>query len=160
MNTTTEAAVQLAVAAWHSQNKRMDTLLSSLTDEQLMKEIAPGKNRGIYLLGHLTAVSDGILPLLNLGQRLYPQLDDAFIKNPDKSDLPMPTISELKEYWNTVNKTLSNHFAAMQYNQWLDKHTAVSAEDFEKEPHRNKLNLLLNRTNHQSYHMGQLALLK
>jgi hypothetical protein len=29
-----------------------------------------------------------------------------------------------------------------------------------KEPHRNKLNLLMNRTNHLSYHLGQLVLLQ
>lgn len=40
------------------------------------------------------------------------------------------------------------------------KHSAVSEEDFAKEPHRNKLNLLLNRTNHLSYHHGQLVFLK
>ena len=33
-------------------------------------------------------------------------------------------------------------------------------EDFIKEPHRNKLNVLLTRTTHLAYHAGQLALLK
>ena len=36
----------------------------------------------------------------------------------------------------------------------------VSAEDFAKEPHRNKLNLIINRTNHQNTHYGQLIYLK
>jgi len=36
---------------------------------------------------------------------------------------------------------------------------AVSDEDFSKEPHRNKLNVIINRTNHMSYHLGQLILL-
>ncbi len=37
---------------------------------------------------------------------------------------------------------------------------AVTAEDFAREPHRNKLNIVLNRTGHVSYHLGQLVLLK
>ncbi len=36
----------------------------------------------------------------------------------------------------------------------------VSDEDFEKEPHRNKLNIIVTRTSHLSYHTGQLILLK
>ena len=39
--------------------------LDSLSDEQLQKEIAPGKNRGIYILGHLIAVHDDMLAILN-----------------------------------------------------------------------------------------------
>ena len=37
---------------------------------------------------------------------------------------------------------------------------ATIEEDFIKEPHRNKLNIILTRTTHLSYHTGQLALLK
>ena len=43
---------------------------------------------------------------------------------------------------------------------WLERHTAVSAEAFEKEPHRNKLNIIVSRSHHMAYHLGQLALLK
>jgi len=45
-----------------------------------------------------------------------------------------------------------------QPDEWFAKHSAVSAEDFAKEPHRNKLNILVNRTNHHSYHLGQTRL--
>jgi hypothetical protein len=41
---------------------------------------------------------------------------------------------------------------------WLKKHTAVSDEDFVKDPTRNRLAILMNRTNHASYHLGQAAL--
>jgi len=37
---------------------------------QLEQQVAPGKNRLIYLWGHLTAVNDGLLPLLGIGERL------------------------------------------------------------------------------------------
>ena len=41
----------------------------------------------------------------------------------------------------------------------FEKHTAVSEEDFSKEPHRNKLNIVISRTSHLQYHTGQLVLL-
>jgi hypothetical protein len=59
-----------------------------------------------------------------------------------------------------VNEALQQNFAAMQPQDWFQKHTAVSDEDFAKEPHRNKMNVLISRTIHQAYHVGQLAFLK
>ncbi|MES2512928.1 MAG: DinB family protein, partial [Bacteroidota bacterium] len=55
---------------------------------------------------------------------------------------------------------LANHFNQLTPEEWLQKHSAVSAEDFVKEPHRNRLNVLIGRTNHMQYHMGQVALIK
>lgn len=155
-----ELFVKMAISAWKIQNERVDKLLATLSDEQLAKEIAPGKNTGTYLVGHLVAVSDGLFPLFELGQRLYPQLEHPFIKSPDKAGLQTPSMAELRSYWTNVNRQLSQHFDGMSTASWLAKHTAVSAEDFAKEPHRNKLNVLLNRTSHQAYHIGQLILLK
>jgi len=157
--TEKELFVKMVVAAWDTQNKNADKLLDTLSDEQLSAEIAPGANRGIYLLGHLTAVSDGLLPLLGLGERLHPQLEEIFLKNPDKAGLEMPSVEELKKFWNEVNTNLASHFNQTSPDDWFAKHTAVTDEDFAAEPHRNKLNVLISRTNHQSYHLGQLSLL-
>ncbi|GAA3985840.1 hypothetical protein GCM10022210_42660 [Mucilaginibacter dorajii] len=149
----------MAISNWELQNTRLNSLLNKLTDEQLAAQTAPGRNSGVYLLGHLAAVSDGLFTYLELGDRLYPQLDEVFLKNADTSGLPKPSIAQLKEYWHRVNTTLKQKFDTIQPADWLTKHSAVSAEDFAKEPHRNKLNILLNRTNHQAYHMGQLTYL-
>jgi hypothetical protein len=35
--------------AWETQNSRFNKLLDELTTEQLMLEVAPGRNRGIIL---------------------------------------------------------------------------------------------------------------
>ena len=48
----------------------------------------------------------------------------------------------------------------MQPEDWFQKHSSVSAEDFAKEPHRNKLNIMITRATHLAYHTGQMALLK
>lgn len=150
----------MALSAWNSQNKYLTNLINSLSDEQLMKEIAPGRNTGIYLLGHLIAVSDALLPLLGFGDRLYPEMDEVFILNPDKSGHVMPTIADLKARLTAVNEKLDTHFKSSSIDEWLDRHMAVSPEDFSKEPHRNKLNVLLNRTGHMANHIGQMLLLK
>lgn len=163
MNNTDEQAdllVKMTLTAWDGQNKQLIKLLDTLTDEQLHREIAPGKNTGTYLLGHLVAVSDGMLPLLGFGDRLFPELDEVFLKNPDKSGLPQPPVAMLKDNLHVVNSALAGHFNQASVADWLGRHTAVSAEDFANAPHRNKLNVVISRTNHLANHIGQLLLLK
>ncbi|HEY2728012.1 MAG TPA: DinB family protein [Parafilimonas sp.] len=164
MNTdtvTTDALfVKMILDAWQTQNKRVDDLINTLTDEQLKQETAPGRNTGVYLLGHLAAVNDRLFALLEAGERLHPELDAAFLDNPDKSGQQMPSVDELKKYWNEINIALTNQFNKMQPSAWFEKHNSVSAEDFAKEPHRNKLNVLITRTVHQGYHLGQMNYLK
>ena len=150
----------MMIDAWEIQNSRVDKLLEELSDEQLKAETAAGKNSGVYILGHLTAVSDGLLPILGFGEKLYPQLEEVFMKNPERSDLEKPSPAELKQYWRGVNAKIREHLGELTAADWFTKHTAVSAEDFANEPHRNKLNVLMNRTIHQSYHLGQLNFLK
>lgn len=145
---------------WYSLIKTGDTLLDSITDEQLQKEIVPNKNRGIYLLGHLIAVHDEMMPLLNFGDKLYPELYEPFLKSPDRSINEIPAAKDLREFWTKHNEVLKQKFDSLQPDEWFLKHNAISTDDFEKEPHRNKLNVLLTRTTHLSYHLGQIALLK
>jgi hypothetical protein len=46
----------------------------------------------------------------------------------------------------------------MSWSDWLVRHTAVSEPDFVKDPSRNRFAILLSRTNHLSYHLGQAVL--
>ena len=160
MTNQQQLTIKMAHDAWNGQATRADKLISSLSDEQLGQEVAPGRNSGIYILGHLTAVHDAMFPLLGVGEKLHPELEHIFIKNPDKSGIQKPATKDLRNYWSEVNNKLSQHFNQFTLDEWFQKHNSVTAEDFEKEPHRNKLNVLLNRTNHLAYHLGQLAFLK
>lgn len=158
--TTTEISIKMVLDRWYGSIKNCDAILDSLSDEQLQKVVAPGKNRGIYLLGHLVAVHDDMLILLDMGEKLYPQLNEPFIKLADKTTDQLPTVAELRSYWSKQNEVLQQKFDTLKPEQWFEKHTAVSAEDFATEPHRNKLNIIITRTSHLQYHSGQLVLLK
>jgi DinB superfamily len=158
-NESKTVIIKMAISAWDTYNARVDKLLSTLSDEDLLAETAPGRNTGIYLIGHLVAVSDGLFPILGFGERLYPELDKIFLHSPDRSGHQMPSITQLKEYWTKVNAKLTDHINQMTADEWFTRHNNVSETDFAKEPHRNKLNIILNRTSHTSYHLGQLAYL-
>ena len=158
--TTTQTSVKMMLDRWNGAMKSCDDLLHALTDEQLQQEIAPGKNRGIYLLGHLIAVHDDMLRLLGMGEKAYPQLVHAFIESPDKAVAELPALKDLRQFWEEQKHDLKGRFEALQSEAWFERHTAVSESDFVNEPHRNKLNILLTRTTHLTYHTGQLVLLK
>jgi DinB superfamily len=152
--------VKLALNAWEVQTKRADAAFGRVSDEQFFEPIAPGKNRVIYLFGHLIAVDDAIFPLFDLGERLYPPFAEIFVTQPDRQAADLPSLEELKRAWTDVHSKLTHRFHEMKVEQWLERHTAISAEDFLKDPSRNRLSVLLSRTSHVAYHLGQLALVK
>jgi hypothetical protein len=154
-----QALVASALGAWKSNLERADRVFSALSEEQLQKEVAPGKNRLIYLWGHLTAVHDRLLPLLEIGPRLCPEFDGIFITSPDKTVAQLPTAAEIKSAWDEVNSKLLAGSTGFSPAEWLQKHASVSAEDFAKDPSRNRFAVLLSRTNHLAFHLGQMALI-
>ena len=155
-----ELFIKMVLDNWHTYTKRTDILFNELSDEQMMKQVAPDRNRGIYLLGHLTCVHDRMLPLLGFEKQRYPDLDGSFHDNPDDPNSKMPGIAELKRRWKEINETLSGHFQKLSRDEWFQKHNAVSEDDFKKEPNRNKLNVIINRSGHLASHYGQLLFLK
>jgi len=156
--TTHRLSVQVAINSWRLVAERANKIFSSLTEDELLKEVAPGRNRLIYLLGHLTAIHDAMVPILGLGERLHPELDAIFVSNPDKAGAQLPPAGELRKYWDEVNGKLFAQFATLSADEWLQRHYAMSEEDYAKDPTRNRLAVLLSRTNHLSYHLGQVTL--
>ncbi|WP_343632891.1 DinB family protein [Fluviicola sp.] len=157
---TTQTAVKLILDRWEASMHNYDVLLQSLSDDQLQKEASPGKNRGVYLLGHLIAVHDSMFPLLNFGEKQYPELTKIFIESPDKAVAELPSVQELRTIWSKQRTSLKEKVDQLKAEDWFGRHTAVSEEDFAKEPHRNKLNIILTRTTHLAYHTGQMIYLK
>ena len=155
-----ELLAATAVDFWKLSLGRLDKAFLSLDDAGLQKQVAPGKNRVYYLLGHMAAVHDRMLPLLGLGERLHPELDDVFISNPDKALPDTFSGTDLRAAWTEVNAKLTAAIEALPAADWLKRHEAVPAEEFAKEPLRNRLAVLLSRTGHVTFHTGQMRLIK
>jgi len=152
--------VKIALNAWQIQADRTTKFINESSDELLLKEIAPGKNKGVYLMGHLAAIHDAIPEILGFGKKAYPELAAIFITAPDKTVDKIPTVSELRLIWTSVHERLKNEFSKIPAENWFKRHESMTDADFEKDPARNKMSVLLNRTNHFAYHFGQLRLLK
>ena len=148
--------IDAALRGWKSSIERVDNLFGTLSPEQLEQQV--GKNRLIYLWGHLAAVNDGLLPLLGICERLHPELDAMFISKPDRSVELTVTGQSLKSAWDKINQRLWEGFSKFSPADWAGRHTAVSEEEFKREPNRSKFTVLLGRTAHMSYHLGQAML--
>lgn len=150
--------VDAALRAWKFNIDRVEASFGKLSDEQLETRIAPERNRLLYLLGHIAAVNDRMLPLLGIGPRQHQELDAMFLESADSGGPAAVTGSALKEILVDTDRTLWTAFTQWTPSDWLAKHTAVSDEDFVKEPHRNRLSVLLSRNSHLAFHHGQVVL--
>jgi hypothetical protein len=151
---------RIALNAWQIQADRTSKFINECSDELLLKEIAPGKNRGIYLMGHLAAIHDAIPEILGFGKKAYPELAPIFVAAADNTIDKIPTVPELRVIWTSVHERLKNEFSKIPVEKWFTRHESMTDEDFEKDPARNKMSVLINRTNHFAYHYGQLRLLR
>ena len=150
--------VDVGLRAWRQAVDRSDAFFRALSDEQLQQQVAPGRNRLVYLWGHLAAVHDRMLPLLGVGDRRHPELDADFLENPDQPGKKLLSATQLAAVWSEVNDALLAGTKGWGANEWLARHTSVSEADFAKEPHRNRFSVLLSRTAHLASHHGQAVL--
>ena len=73
--TPEQTFVDAALRSWRSNMDRAWKLFGSLTPDELELEVAPTRNRLIYIWGHLSASNDAILPLFGFGPRRFPDLE-------------------------------------------------------------------------------------
>jgi len=149
-----------AIKTWTTVISRLEKMVSSLSGEALQSEVAPGRNRVYYILGHLTVHHDLLLPMLGIGERLHPELDAFFISNPDRSLPDKYAGAELRQMFTEVNAKVTRGIQAMSPADLLKRHAAVSEEDFAREPLRNRLAVFEIRTSHAMYHAGQIRLVE
>ena len=156
--TPEQTFVDSALRSWRSNMERASNFFGSLTGEELEIKVAPSRNRLIYVWGHLTAMNDAIFPLFDLGPRRHAELEGMFVSQPDRAVSPIVSGPELKEIWKELDVLLWAEFQKLTPSEWLQRHQAVSPEEFLREPHRNRFASLLGRTAHIAYHFGQAIL--
>jgi hypothetical protein len=119
---TKEIFVRMALKSWDIQVTNASKFFESIDEASMSREVAPGKNTILYLLGHLIAVNDGMISLFGLGERQFSHFDEAFVKNPDKAGFEMPDGATLKADWQKSNQTLSTYFKNMSAEDWFAYH--------------------------------------
>lgn len=152
-------SIQIAVSQWELHVSRATQLLNQLPDEALNRQVAPGKNTGKYIVGHLIAIHDTMVQILGIGESEHPELYEMYVKSPDGVVGPTKTVQELRNLWDVIHTRITKLIKTVPDEDWLARHNAITDDNFKANPLRNRLSVLLNRTNHFSYHLGQLRLL-
>lgn len=143
-----KAEGHLIFQSWLLQNRKISNLINRLSDEDLQKDVVLGRNSGLYLLGHLIASNDILMPLFGFGEKMYPEYEKIFLCTPDKCAQNFPPTNLVRSHWFSLNEELRKQFGAMNENQFCNSEGAGE-----------RLKIMLSVVNHQCYHLGQLAFL-
>jgi hypothetical protein len=102
-------ATQSVVKQWELITLQATRLLNQLTDEDLNRQVAPGKNTGKYIIGHLIAINDAIPQNLGIAESQHPELMNSYVSQPDGVAEDVLSLDELRMLWKETNRT--NHFS-------------------------------------------------
>ena len=150
--------LDICLIQWNTYNKIMQKAFDTITDENFNKPIVANGNSPSWLLGHLVDTDDKLIELFGIGNRLHPELKAIYHHERGTNQSGHLTKSELLNKWKSISAELDKAFKSWSESDWMGRHTAVSEEDFKKEPHRNKLNVMLSRVEHKASHLGQVAM--
>jgi hypothetical protein len=93
---------------WDSKVRQTTETFKSLGSKHAMQPVAPGRNRVIYLLGHLLAVQDRLFDAMELGDAIYPELDHLFLAPQHASNVYPPFEELLCKWWWSMTCWLKN----------------------------------------------------
>jgi hypothetical protein len=118
---TENLMIQSVLSNWRLTITRLSTLFGGLSPAEFFEEVAPGRNRIVYFLGHLTAVHDSTLEVLGFGTRSHPELDEFFIKKPDRVHETLPDVADLMSFWEeSTNGSMTVWSLFLSSNGWAD----------------------------------------
>jgi DinB superfamily len=150
--------IEICLLQWDALNRRMLKMLEATSDKNFNTPIVPGGNSPSWLYGHLADTDDLLLELFGIRQRLHTELSKVYHHDRATNQNNHWSKDELMTKWKDIVAELDKTFKAMSEADWHARHRAVSEEDFKKEPHRNKLNVMLSRVTHKASHLGQVAM--
>lgn len=148
--------LDICLLQWDVYNRRMLKTLDAISEEDLHKPIVPGGNSPSWLMGHLADTDDALLELFGIRNRMFPELAKIYHHERGTNQVGHLSKEELTTKWKAIIAELDRAFKSWNESDWHSRHMAVSEEDFKKEPHRNKLNVMLSRVTHKASHLGQI----
>lgn len=133
--------------------------LTRLSDDDLKMEIAPGKNHGVWILGHLIESDDDLSLYLGKGPMLFQEYSDLFGQGSVlKSVTEYPPVSLMRQQWKEVADKNLKIYEELNDEELDEPHAMVKGK-LEDDFFKTKENCIINWLLHQVYHAGQLSVL-
>ncbi len=132
--------------------------INSLSDEEFKMELSPGKNHGVWLLGHLIVCDDDFSLFMGKGDLLIPEISEIFRQNSKLMPVEnYPSVSKLKEYWKQVTDKNQKIYSELTDKELTDRHAMV--KDYDTDYFKTKERVIMAWQLHQLYHAGQLGVI-
>ena len=134
-----------------------DWIISSLSDDDLKKEVSPGKNHGVWLLGHLITCEDDFALFMGKGEITYPDYHDMFAEETKPLSFDnYPPINEMRTKWKEMLEKNKKIYSELKDSELQEPHAQRKGEnDFCK----TKEDVAVHWQLHLMYHVGQLSVL-
>ncbi|MBE2255493.1 MAG: DinB family protein [Ignavibacteria bacterium] len=130
--------------------------LRLLEEKDYEIEISPGKNHGIFILGHLIASDDDFSLYMGKGEILFPEIQNLFASpNSLKPVSDYPPLPELKDKWNSVCEKNNLIYQNLTDNELDEIH--AKCENPDTDYFKTKEKIIISWQFHQAFHVGQLA---
>lgn len=132
--------------------------IGELSDEEFKMELSPGKNHGIWILGHLITSDDDFSVYMGKGDLLFPEYAELFGQGSKLQ--PAESYSEvsiLKERWKQIIEKNNKIYVDLKDSE-LEETPENMTGDMENY-FKNKGKVIMAWQLHQMYHGGQLSVL-
>ena len=150
--------IEICLLQWTTYNNMMQKMINTISEQNFNTPITLNGNSPSWLFGHLVDTDDKLFELFGIRARLFPELGKIYHHERGTNQIGHLSKEKLIEKWKAVSAELDQAFKSWSESDWMSRHTAVSEEDFKKEPHRNRLNVMLSRVAHKASHLGQVAM--
>lgn len=132
-------------------------IIGQLSDDDLKKEISPGKNPGTWLLGHLIACEDDFALYIKNEKATYPEYQKWFAyETKPQAFENYPPISEMRDKWKEMVEKNKKIYAELTDEVLNEPHARLTDEnDFCQTKH----DIAVHWQVHLMYHVGQLSVL-
>ncbi len=144
---------------WQTVTYIINEQLKALTDEELGRELAPGKNHGLWLLGHLITSEDFYNKYLRGEKLCFPEYEKlcgmgATLLPP--GDFPKP--AAMREHWQQVLDRNEKLLSELTDEDWDQPHCQPGGGE-EGDFFKTKGGFITFMSSHEMYHSGQLGIL-
>ncbi|MDQ3021462.1 MAG: DinB family protein [Bacteroidota bacterium] len=137
----------------------VDGTVNSLSDEDFKIELSPGKNTGVWILGHIIVSDDDLSTFLGKGELLFPWYVKLFGQGTKVQQVEnYPDVATLKKCWKQVSERNKIIYSELTDKELNEPHAMI--EDFEKDYFKTKERVIMAWQLHQVYHTGQLAIIE
>ena len=132
-------------------------IIGALSEDDLKKEISPGKNHGVWLLGHLITCEDDFALYMGKGEITYPEYQKMFAEGTKPLSFDnYPLLSEMKSKWKEMVDKNKKIYAELTDEELEQPHAQLTDEnDF----CQTKKDICVHWQVHLMYHVGQLSVL-